>query len=348
MTPFSNVKLLRHLDAIEAWRHGKWHAPIQVEIDLTNECSSRCPFCYGYLKRELSHHILLADGETMEEKLRSSESRTRSLIDDLSAIGVKSILFTGGGDPTMHRRWKSLVAHAASKRLEVGLITNGVVDVSDVVEHCTWIRFSVDAASSDLYSIQHGRREHFPVVIDSVRRAVSRKAESNSRCTIGVGFLTGKQTSHEIRKFVELWSCIDVDYIQFRPLIDSYGDKWFDGSDEVIKEIDAARAMDPRVVASDQKYSGFDGYGKTEKCYGIFFETAIAADGLVYTCCNHKGVAKYAIGNLHIEPFRQIWERHLASGEFSVTEDCPRFCRHFGNNRLVDLIVRPQMHENFI
>lgn len=331
MNPFDN-KILQHCDRIGAWQNGEFYPPIQVELDLTNRCSSACPWCSGYLHREDSSAELPGD-------------LVRTLLSELSSIGVKSVVFTGGGDPTMHREWLQLVQCAHYCRLDVGIITNGVVDVRPVLDAIQWVRFSVDAATEELYARQHGKRHHFARVLENVKLA----AEAQRKSTVGVAFVTSRDSRHEILPFVDLWRDIPVDYIQFRPLLDSHGTQWFDEDDRTQAILREAESKDSRVVCSMQKYSQLETSGMTNKCYGAMFETAVSADGLVYVCCHHKGHPEWALGDLRQEGFRTIWARHIGNRSVTTTRECPAFCRHFGTNRLFELqIAKPVTHRNFI
>lgn len=349
MTPFTEHKILAHIDKIADYLGGRFYPPVQVEIDLTNLCTSACPWCAGYLNREWSKATLFAAGDTVEQRWSASVAGVNALIDELAAMGVKSLTWTGGGDPTCHKHWLSFVERAASCGLQNGLITNGVFDVSAAVPYCEWIRFSVDAATQETYGEQHGRPQHFKRVLDNVERASF--AASGTGCTVGVGMVTHKGTRREIVDFARLWAGVPVDYIQYRPLHDTHGQAWFSDDTSTMDLIRQAAQVDSRVVWSEPKYAAMlrGDCGKTDCCYGIYFETAIAADGLVYTCCHLKGNAAYAIGNLSKESFAEVWARHLLSRVFRVTQDCPAFCRHFGANQLFEIEITPKrQHENFL
>lgn len=331
-SPFVDGKILQHCDHIGRWQARSWYPPIQVEIDLTNRCSSACPWCAGFLHREESTAELSIDLVTR-------------ILGELADIGVKSVVFTGGGDPTMHREWIEAIRTASAYGLRIGLVTNGVIDVREVVACCEWIRFSVDAATEDMYALQHGRREHFARVLKHVKAAALVK----DGCTIGVGFVTSRMTQHEIRPFAELWRDVPVDYIQFRPLLDTHGVSWFDDDDATIREIEAAQQIDGRVTSSLPKYQQLGGEKQTARCYGAMFETAIAADGHCYVCCHHKGNPAWSIGDLRQESFQAIWERHIAMKSVATKATCPALCRHFATNRLFELTIDKHVtHPDFI
>ena len=49
------------------------------------------------------------------------------LITDLRSVGVKSITFTGGGEPLLSPHLEAFVNRAKLNHMEIGLITNGIL-----------------------------------------------------------------------------------------------------------------------------------------------------------------------------------------------------------------------------
>ena len=334
MNPFDGSKLLGQLPVVTKYLEGDSYAPIQVEIDLTNRCVSACPWCAGYLERHKSQHEL-------------DTATALRVVDELEQLGVKSITWTGGGDPTQHRDFRKIVEHvAATTKLQQALITHGVVPVLPVLHCFEWVRFSVDAATVEGYAKQHGRAAHFDKVLENV----SDCANAKQGTTIGVGFVTHVETWDEVLAFAAMWRDVPIDYIQFRPLQDTHGQSWETDCQHVAQLVDDARRVDARVVSVAAKYEairrGED--GRTGSCYGIFFDTALAADGFVYVCCHHKGNKKYAIGNVEQSSFGEIWAKHLQRRSFEVVSECPSFCRHYASNKLLESVVRERTHPNFI
>jgi MoaA/NifB/PqqE/SkfB family radical SAM enzyme len=350
MSPFKSHKLLGHLPILNKYVNKESFSPILVEIDLTNLCASACPWCAGYLDRKWSSATLFASGESPIERLSSSISGVMRLLEELHSINVKAVTWTGGGDPTQHKALAQIIEYAAYLGFKQALITHGVIDVSHVIHHLEWVRFSVDGATEKGYGKQHGKPEHFKRVINNIAISTQRKADDGLGVTVGVGFLTHKDSWDEIVPFACMWKDIPVDYIQYRPLHDTHGQHWNSDTPDVIGLIQTAAMYDSRVTWSEAKYQDIarGASGKTKMCHGIYFESAISADGKVYTCCHHKGNENFAIGDLYNESFDTIWKRHQKT-TFVVDEACPAFCRHLGTNELIEneILIKRQ-HPEFI
>src|SRR5512139_761362 len=108
-------KLLQHVDRLAALKRGEIPAPVNVEIDLSNRCSLGCEWChFGYThtrgplagKRDKPNDAL-PGGDLMDDGLAFA------LIDQLKAAGVRSITWTGGGEPSLHPHFDAIVKYTS-------------------------------------------------------------------------------------------------------------------------------------------------------------------------------------------------------------------------------------------
>lgn len=334
MSIFSQGKILAHIERVAEWKKSNNVFPVQIELGTTNLCNNKCPFCCGYKDRE-------EHAEKLDSKV------VYRLLEEAASCGVRSITFTGDGEPTCHKDWLEFIKYTDKLGMDVGLITNGCKDFSEAVPYCQWIRVSVDAATPETYYKQHGVKA-FEKVLDNLETAIEKKEGSESKCTIGVGFLTCKDSNHEIIEFAKLMSNYQVNYVQYRPLLSVFGSDWFSDDHETIATIHEAKRHNRKVVFSEAKYKGLtEGhYGQTTKCYGWIFEAAISADGGIYRCCHYKGIKSQKLGDIS-KGFVNEWMR-IKKNAFRVLPTCPKFCRHYSNNRPMEEVMSPKEHPNFI
>jgi organic radical activating enzyme len=104
-----------HQEAMQALRDGKGR-PISAWCAPTDVCNHRCAFC--------------SVGERVGDVLRFSQ--IKDFIDQLVPRGLKSITFSGGGNPLIYRCKESgatietVIEYAHDQGLEVAMITNGM------------------------------------------------------------------------------------------------------------------------------------------------------------------------------------------------------------------------------
>lgn len=356
---FAGDKILRHSSRIkEFFRSGK-SRPITVEFDMTNLCNHKCPFCFGYYKRDKS-------------AAHMSSSEAKAIIDQLKDAGSLAITFTGGGDPLVNKSTIQVMEYTKSIGLDVALITNGLALSPDISKRalgvCTWLRVSVDASDADTYKKTHGvGKDAWETMIANLKKLVSLKKESGSECTIGVGYLTTPDTinKEKMLSFVRLFKEIGVDYSQFRPLMPRWDEKKEIGPDDslsIIQECIKESGPSYDVLYSKPKYelmkkniADWRPYGV---CLGVNFTTVVSADKKVYVCCHHRGVEKYAIGDLSKETFSQIWDKRQKTFDRIDFRDCPYFCRNNpfnmilwdikANNMEIKELKEKRRHENFL
>ena len=94
--------------------------PINLEIDPSNACNHSCPFC-------ISGHIHLVNlGTEFFNRQMMHKDVLMSLVKDLSKTQVKSVSWTGGGEPTMNPHLKSAIKYLKeNSNIDMGMFSNG-------------------------------------------------------------------------------------------------------------------------------------------------------------------------------------------------------------------------------
>ena len=112
----TGAKLFHHQIAMEALRDGKGR-PISCWVAPTDVCNAKCAFC--------------SVGERVGDVLRFSQ--IKEFLDQLVPLGLKSVTFSGGGNPLIYRCKETgygineLIEYAHDMLgLEVAMITNGM------------------------------------------------------------------------------------------------------------------------------------------------------------------------------------------------------------------------------
>lgn len=347
---FSANKILNHPERVAQWLHTGTVFPITYEFDLTNRCNNDCPYCFGFRDRQA--HREAVDRKFIERVLRQ-----------IAAAGGKAVTFTGGGEPLLHPDVLYAVRLAKRLKLDVGFITNGLAltpaAARVLLRSAVWVRVSIDAATAKTYKLMHGV-DGFDRVLANVRVLARLKKKMRSATTVGVAFLTCRETRREIVPFARLGRALGVDYVQYRPLLtpseDKYIDQHADYAQDIIRRIDRARNLGTRacdILFSKHKYDVVAGGEKMRNygaCHGHHFATVIAADKKMYLCCHMRGQKKYCLGDLAKQSLRQVWRSARRQRVFQNIDfhDCPFLCRCDSFNTILWNIAQPKPHINFL
>jgi MoaA/NifB/PqqE/SkfB family radical SAM enzyme len=125
-----------------------------VELDLTNWCNANCSWCCS--KREHNKEKCAMSMETFEKEI------------GLAIDHKYGVVFTGGGEPTLHPQFEEMV-NVCSRLVNEGsipafsLVTNGILHekaryfIEHTSEPQSWIRISVNyrKTSEELVKLFH-------------------------------------------------------------------------------------------------------------------------------------------------------------------------------------------------
>jgi radical SAM protein with 4Fe4S-binding SPASM domain len=331
-------KIYSHLDRVKELLDTGGTLPIMMEIDPTNDCIHNCPNCY-YSGNRFTDASLTLDF-------------MKKVIDQTSPF-LKSVVFTGGGEPLCNPVTIAAIRYAYSKKLSVALITNGgLIDkenAKDIVKYCEWVRISIDAYDEKDYLNTHGMdKKHLEKVWKNIGLLAKANKRSNKKCTIGVAFLVNKQNRKNMFLFAKKAKKVGVDYCQFRPF--HFSKLNFLGDLDKPKKLEDDKF---KVIASMQRIVKVE--GDFSVCLGDHLRTVLAADGYLYPCCFTRGHKQFRLGNLAKNDFMSIWKSERKDRIFKnklSTPDAPylQMCRLDYLNKLLWTLykIKNLKHINFV
>jgi len=346
---FNPMKILNHWDTINAILKGWNPPPISCEIDPSNLCNHDCIWCMYHDFKE-------------ERNVKIPKDRMFNLIRELGQGGVKSVTFTGGGEPLTNPATVEGLYKVREASMEVGLVTNGGLMNKDIckeiVDTCLFLRISLDAATTSTHSSVHKpknlSKDNFDQIIANIKTLVDLRKKKGRDFTIGIAFLVHPLNYFEIYDATTLAKKLGVDYIQIRPVFIT-GKKplekmWFAVQDLMEKSLEL---IDDRFHVFPIAHR-FDEVSKIDRtysqCLGHALLAVVGADCNVYTCCQLRGDPRFSFGNLKEKSFFEIWnskERGEVIKRIDLAK-CPP-CRYNKYNELLDYLsdtMRP--HKNFL
>lgn len=207
---FLQNRILTHYPAMVQIKNREMPAPRMAIVYPTYVCNQDCVWCeYGAENTE--HHTIMSNDDL------------RKLIADLDAVGVQSVEFCGGGEPSLHPILPEMVRDLARRNMKIGILTNGTKVKGDLaealVDHASYIRVGFDAGTEEtMHKVKRPKtpEARFDAVCENVRNAIKLRNERGTICRISMKLVIDQGNCHEIEDAVKLAVELDVDSIQFK------------------------------------------------------------------------------------------------------------------------------------
>ena len=286
--------------------------PSAIDIDLTNVCNQDCFYCNSAVFRA---KFLTTPNKDKFIKLIDQLSTWREHT-PLSVGTVRSINFTGGGEPTVHPYYHELVEYAIDKGFLVTIITNGSklhklanYLPREKANKIIWIGVDVDSGIDKTYEeIRQSLTTYdlLPRVKENIKLAVDAGINVDLKALL----MEQNTTDQELYGLFNLVKETGARSLHIRPLFDLKTKKLFEVTDklkEKIHKISIETNVKYRLPENRKEPRTYT------KCHQMFLYTIMAANGDINVCCESRGDRTFTIGNWMTEDIRDIWmkDKHL-------------------------------------
>ena len=326
-------------------------SPISINLDLTSACNFSCPFC--------------VDSKLINAGKNLALEEVKKTINTLHSHGLLSVILIGGGEPTLHKDFGEIVRYIKSKRLQIGIVTNGsrLEKIEAVVEELKekdWIRISIDAAGEGVFKELHLPKTQ--VTLSRILEKAKKVKKKNPVVSLGYSFvvvwdgveINGKRlppNMEEMARSVELAKEFSFDYISFKPCLVRLNESQRETllknvgktkEEEIIDQIRVA-LQEAKRFAGDQvkilESSNLKAMLNQEtdqikrqpkRCHMQFFRTVVTPFG-IFHCPAFRGVEEARIGEpdgyLSETKFKESLKRTAQS---IMTFDAEKECEDVG------------------
>lgn len=144
----TGIKFWRHQEAMENYSNGNPNTVISTHISPEGACNLKCPYCSVTYRDSFS---------------RLELDTIKGYVEKLQSRGLKAVILTGGGEPTIYRNFNELVRFLKNQGLSVALITNGTQ--THRVEPETWKEFEWIRVSINIFD---GWQEKINLPVDFI------------------------------------------------------------------------------------------------------------------------------------------------------------------------------------
>lgn len=344
-------KLIFHPDRVAKWMAGENIYPIELEIGLTNACNHRCIFCAldytGYKPDMMDTEMLLGN------------------LKEISARGVKSIVYAGEGEPLIHKDAPDIFNQTKEFGIDVAISTNGVLFTPEVARECmkslTWMRFSTAAIKEETYDkIQCGKPGDLQKVLTNMEEAVRIKRDYHLKTTIGVQMLLLPDNKDQVVEMGMEMRRIGVDYFTVKPFShnpQSQNILQVDYSQEMMdieKQVKELESENYKIYFRMHAMEMLKCKRAYKQCLALPFMVYIDAKGNLWPCIVFMGKEGFSYGNLNEETFVQIWEGEKRQKlidclmKMDLEKNCREICRLDEMNKYLDELKHLGGHVNFI
>ncbi len=346
-------KLMYHPERLAAWQAGETIYPVYVEISPSGACNQRCSFCaldfMEYRPRFLDPGLL---GRRLHE---------------MAALGVRSVMFAGEGEPFLHPRLAELVEVTMRAGIDVAITTNGVLLDSEtarkVLPHVTWIKASVNAGSRATYGRLHRTREEdFDRVFANLEACVRLRNASGHDCTLGAQALLLPENEGELEELAGRCRDAGLDYLVIKPYshhprsrTTAYRDISYRDCGALAERLARYNTASFQVIFRAATMARRQELPKNyHRCLALPFWAYIDSSGTVWGCSTHLGDERFRYGNIAEEGFQAIWEGRARAAslawcaEHLEPKNCRLTCRMDAVNRYLWELANPAPHVNFI
>jgi len=305
------------LETLPAPKGFHLRTPVLAWIELTRKCNLSCPHCY------------IDAGKARAAEM--STSRWLELIDEMAAVGVWAIAFTGG-EPTLHPGFAEIVCHARSRDLLVGIATHGMFLSEELLGSLPREGVIISVSIDDLHT--GPREKSFPA--EQARAAILRAQRH--------GFLTNVMTNTHRRNIDGLadlmaWARshgISVRSVPMSPIGRGKFNRYLENR---VEDVETAAQFWLQECTWEHEFHEAAGicvgsifnYGMsfaymTRRCASGRYLCYVAADGTMFPCTMCAGEGLFPAGSVAERPFASVWRDHWPMRDFGW-DDFADSCR---------------------
>lgn len=329
-TLYSPLKFLAFADHLTAFRERRVLAPVHIRIKPTNHCNHNCWYC-AYRVDDLQL------GAEMDERDSIPPDKMREIVEDIVAMGVKAVTFSGGGEPLLYKPLPETIERLAAGGVRVATLTNGSNLKGRVAEvlarHATWVRVSVDGWDEASYAKARGIKEgEFGRLLANIRDFTAQA----TACVLGISFIIGQDNHDHVYDICRLFKDCGANHVKLAASVISNDGRANNAYHRPLMAKVEEQIARARTLESD-RFQVLDHYHEAEErfekhytlCPFLQFLTVIGGDQCVYTCQDKAYTHDGRLGSIKDRSFRDFWfseENRANLFAFNPSVSCQHHC----------------------
>ncbi len=309
--------------------------PFSISIYPSNVCNHRCNFCQGnvYLKE---------NNQIMKTEI------VKKLLYDLKKNGAKSITWSGGGEPLLHKDFYKMLKLSHSLGMVNGLITNfSIIDYKKIgflVDNLVWLRISFNGGDKETYCKVHGV-DHYETVIKNLKVLCEENKKRGNKLQISFSMVYKKDNINSMINLIKTAASLNINSVHVRPDQFIEDMNWLKSNEvkNIIKKVtELPKELDSNIQITTSEYlekQFIETY--PEKCYAHFICLEILANGDVSFCRSKFNDQDTHIGNIYESSIEEIWNNEKVKKlEKEIKPyNCIGTCRQMHLNMYTDSLI---------
>ena len=308
-TPFKIFHFKDKIDSLPA-DNPAILAPLHIRIKPTNVCNHNCWYC-AYRSSDLQL------GKDMVQRDTIPRNKMLEIIDDVIAMQVKAVTFSGGGEPFCYPHLLETCRRLADSEVQFAALSNGSRVTGEIAElfahHGTWLRISMDSWDDESCSKYRGVKDgEFTRILNNLEAFRS----YGGRCLLGVSFIVDKDNAPHLFQVARQIKETGAHSLKISPCIvsnegaenNAYHAPIFDSVRQEILRV--------RDELEDSSFEIFDAYHELDHkfakpydwCPYLQILPVIGADLRVYSCQDKAyNLECGVLGSIKDVRFRDFW-----------------------------------------
>ena len=327
--------------------------PLHIRLKPTNACNHRCRYCaYRADALQLGKDMRIADS--------IPEAKMREIIEDIIAMGVKAVTFSGGGEPLFYPHLVKALRRLADSPVRFATLTNGGLLKGEAAElfatRGSWVRVSMDGWDNPSYTRYRGVPDG---EYDRILANIAAFKKLGGPCRLGVSYIVDADNVGHIFEAAKRVRDMGGDSLKVSPCIlenegaknNAYHAPFFDLAREQVERAKSELAG-PDFEIFDAYHLLDERFDKTYTwCPYLQVLPVIGADQNVYSCQDKAyNLDEGLIGSIKDTSFKEFW--FTGKDKFfkiNPAKHCRHHCVANAKNKLVlDYLDADQEHLGFV
>ncbi|HZR03617.1 MAG TPA: radical SAM/SPASM domain-containing protein [Burkholderiales bacterium] len=272
------------------WETARRIYPIYIEVSPIGGCNHQCTMCgVDYVIEEHAKgSIPQLDPWLYGERIM-----------EMGALGIRSVMFAGEGEPLLHKRINDLVRATHHADVRSAFTTNGTLLHKLDLAGVSWVKVSINGGTRETYAKVHRTKESD---WDRVWANVSDAVRRSNGCQIGVQMVLLPENQHEVEAFERKAEEAGAHYV----VIKAVSQQKFSINRQYENFIPIVPESKRAIVRADSMRTQEIPY---DKCQATpYFWAYWMSSGDLYSCSAYLLDERFNLGNLNTHTFKQIWQ----------------------------------------